>query len=381
MVLFVVFALRRRRQRLQRERDAEIAAGLAAAAMSQRFTEDGDHPVVMRSVPSSRLAMRRSPLPDDEDDDERIVYSASGAPIRFSNPNMMPMAITRDTAYPVSPARYGALGVPNSRTPSPSKDPFANPIAIVEPASPVANANSGWSSHGAFFGQRSGSVSPVPTTSAPPSAHHGTNFGAATSTGHAPSSYHTVPPYRPPTASSTKDGSSGSGGTTSVPSTIQPMALASRSNIDRSSSPALSGMYPPEYEQFASVENGGANDVGYAYEPEPVQHARQITAGFDSTSLPRQSTEDAYSGIRSPFSSGLERAASVGSRSMYSQEGSAEWDEHDRMPRDDPRLDPLMRMRGGLVSAASMGQTDHLDYMRRVQVSFVWLEMMRADDI
>ncbi|CCA72299.1 related to proteophosphoglycan ppg1-Leishmania major [Serendipita indica DSM 11827] len=380
MILFVVFALRRRRQRLQRERDAEIAAGLAAAA--QRFTDDGDHPVVMRSVPSSRLAMRRSPLPDDEDDDERIVYSSTGAPIMYSNPHMMPMAITRDTAYPVSPARYGALGggANRSRTPSPSKDPFANPIAIIEPASPVANANSGWSSHGGFHGQRSQSVSPVPTMSAPASAHHGTNFGAATSIGHAPSSYHTVPPYRPPTASSGKDGSSGSGGSTSVPGTIQPpVPTTSRSNLDRSSSPALSSMYPPEYEQFASVENGSGNEVGYAYEPEPVQHSRQITAGlsvlapagFDQSSLPvvrLSNDDDAYSGIRSPLSGAdLGRTASVGSRSMYSQDASAEWDEHERMPREDPRLDPLMRMHGGLVSAASMGQTDHLDYMRRVQ--------------
>jgi hypothetical protein len=60
---------------------------------------------------------------------------------------------------------------------------------------------------------------------------------------------------------------------------------------------------------------------------------------------------------------------STKSRSIYSQDASTEWEEHERTTGQDSRLDPLMRMKGGIISQASMGPRDHEDYMRRVGVS------------
>jgi hypothetical protein len=342
IVLFVIFALRRRRHRFQTERDAEIAAGLAAAVSNQRFADDEDHPVVMRSVPS---AMRgRSPWLDDDDDD-RLVYNTATGPVMYSNlsgvgPPTQSMPIISEVAYPLTAAHYIHART-NSGSPSPRRDSMGLPITSLETVSPTGN-----SGHGglAYLGRES--TSPVPTTSAPASVNHGTVT-------HAPSSHGG---HRPP-ASAGKDGSgngtgSGSGGTS------QPSLMTATPAHRRASSSRLEDMYPPEYEQFSGPSSSAAV-MGYAYEPEPVPHEHQITTNLREVRGPQE-------GLRSPLSADI--AASVASRSMYSHDGE-EWDEEGNvMPREDSRLDPVMRITGGLASAASVGPRDHEDYTRRVVV-------------
>ncbi|KAG8829017.1 hypothetical protein FRC17_007193 [Serendipita sp. 399] len=384
MVLFVVFALRRRRRRIKQQHEAEAAANLAAANANQRFGDDEDHPVVMRSVPSSRLGMRgRSPWPDD--DDEEMGYAAGGKPVTnfanlyandsnpnpFTNPGFVAMPISQKTGqtYPITPGRYDLLAREmTSRTPSPVK---TDPSAM----------------------NHSNLIVPIP-----------------------PSAYNPRSLSRNGNGDSSGSGSgSGSRGTL-IPSTLHPTGSGNRNSNGhgrevgsaRSGSPALSSVYPPEYEQYASVEDGSGRSshgpvgsgagfgVGMAYEPDPVHYNRQITAGlglgYSQTSFgpPRTSEDIEEDDARTPLTGGRNagtssvvpsrvggqneagdagKAASIASRSVYSQDVSGEdydgWDE-DHQPREDPRLEPLMRMRSGLLSAASMGQTDHLDYMRRV---------------
>ncbi|KAG8849068.1 hypothetical protein FRC20_002393 [Serendipita sp. 405] len=365
MVLFVVFALRRRRRRIQKQREAEAAAIEAAANANQRFGDDEDHPVVLRSVPSSRLGMRgRSPLMDE--DEEEMGYAGGMKPVvsfgsannPFIQPSFVPMPLSQHGhAYPSTPSRYDPVGRrSSSRTPSPVKtDPSA-------------------SNHGGLR---------IP-----------------------PSAYNPRPILKNGNGDSSGSASgSGSGGTL-LPGNLHPTGSGGRNSNGReggsrrSGSPAMSSMYPPEYEQFASVEDGsggpGSSRVGLAYEPEPVHYDRQITAGlslgYSQTSFghPRTSEDQEEVDVRTPLTGGriagsssmgahgvrdeaegAGRAMSVASRSVYSQDVSGEdydgWDEdHRRLnQREDPRLDPLMRMRSGLLSAVSMGQTDHLDYMRR----------------
>ena len=355
IVLFVIFALRRRRFRVQNERDAEIAAGLAAAVSNQRFGDDEDHPVVMRNVPSALRG--RSPWPEDEDDD-RLVYGSSSAPYMYSNlrgvgPPTQNMIIAPEAAYPATPGRY-ALARTASESPSPKRESQGLPTTNFEPASPTAN--SGWSSHpeAAYLGRRSDSVSPAPTHSAPASAYHGTR-DHGTSVGHAPPSSYA---HRPP-PSVGKDGSgSGSGGTSA------PSLTTAGGRTQRASSPTLGDIYPPEYEHFSRPTSSAAQvvsvpQVGFAYEPSPVLHNHQIITDLSEV-------QGAYDGMRSPFSADLGNM-SVGSRSMYSREDESEDGDH-VAPREDSRLDPVMRMRDGLASAASVGPRDHEDYMRRVVV-------------
>jgi hypothetical protein len=419
---------------MRNDRDAEIAAGLAAAAASNnRFTDDDDHPVVMRSVPSALRG--RSPFLDEEDED-RLIYEAamaSNAPVMYNNnamghPPMQQMPISSGGYYPASPVPY-ALARSTESSPSPKKDPSALPGtsgAGLDPSSstsPVPRTNSGWSSAyggiGGFFSGRK-SVSPVPTTNA--------GHAPPTSASHAPSSYH-----RPAPSFAHESGSGSGSGGTSVPSlptavpgnaygTPSISAVGGRRSSPNGSAhdsltalrkdspppaPGLEGMYPPEYELYAgSGDERGASaagrysmigsGIGYAYEPEPTRHNHVITAGvpgfdYNSSSNLHQSTTgglgNSYSNvghqpssqqhgghgvrfqvddeIHSPLSGDIGArgrmysTASTASRSLYSQEGSGEW--------EDPRLDPLMRMQGGLVSELSMGPRDHEDYMRRVQ--------------
>jgi len=247
------------------------------------------------------------------------------------------MPITSDIPYPATAARYIHTRS-TSGSPSP-KDEFRNlPTTALEPASPIARSSHG----GAYLGRRSDSVSPVLTASAHTSTHHGT-------ANYVPPSYG----YRP-LASTGRGGSgnSGSGGT-SQPS-LTATAVAPRVSDSR-----LEDIHQPESEQYSRPTSSTAL-MGIAYEPEPVPHERQIVTAL-------RDVQGAYDGIGSPLPEDT-AAMSVGSRSMYSHEDGESYDEADAVPRPDSRLDPLMRMSGGLTSAVSVGPRDDLDYMRRVVV-------------
>lgn len=137
--------------------------------------------------------------------------------------------------------------------------------------------------------------------------------------------------------------------------------MTAGARTQRVSSPTLEDMYPPEYENFSRPASSAAQfvvpQVGYAYEPSPVLHNHQIVADLSEV-------QGAYDGMRSPFSADIANM-SVASRSMYSRDDESEEGDH-VVGREDSRLDPLMRMRDGLASAASVGPRDHEDYMRRV---------------
>ncbi|KIM34572.1 hypothetical protein M408DRAFT_325315 [Serendipita vermifera MAFF 305830] len=274
------------------------------------------------------------------------------------------MIIAPEAAYPATPARY-ALARRDSSSPSPERDLPGLPKTTFEPASPTGNSGGGWSSShhhngsgggGAFASRRSHSVSPIPSipsNSALGSTYHGTREPGGTSVGHAPpSSFSHRQPGKEGNGSMGGTGS-GSGGT-SAPS----LMTAGARGTQRVSSPTLGDMYPPEYEQFSRPASSAAQviepQVGYAYEPEPVLHNHQIVADLAEV-------QGAYDGLRSPFSADI-ATMSVASRSMYSRED----DESEEGHAMDSRLDPLMRMRGGIASAASVGPRDHEDYMRRV---------------
>jgi hypothetical protein len=336
IVLFVIFALRRRKNLVRNERDAEIAAGLAAAASNQRFVDDEDHPVVILGVPS---AMRgRSPPLDDEDD----AYHTPAGPVMYSNytgvgPPTHNMAITSGIDYPLTSVRY-THARSNSDSPSSRKDSMGLPTTSFEPASPTGNPAHGG---GAYLSRDN--TSPTPTISTPAPANHGIGTRAPSSNGG-----HRSPP------SAGKDNGSGSGNGTGSGSggTSQPSLTTATA---RAGSARLEEMHPPEYQQI-SRPNSSAAAVGYAYEPDPVLHEHQITADL-------RRAQSAYDGMRSPLSGDI-AARSDGSRSMYSQDGDGSR-ESDDDGREDSRLDPGMRVTGGL---ASVGPRDHEDYTRRVVV-------------
>lgn len=246
--------------------------------------------------------------------------------------------------FPVTPIVY-APARSSSRSPSPTFDPRGLPSTGTYTALPYLTS------------QRSDSASPTPSATAQTSAFHG-SAPPATSIGHAPSSYgaHQQGSSDKGSAGNGSGGNGSGSGDTAIPSLRTPTP-----HIPRPGSPGLESVYPPAYEQFAGTD---LPRIGLAYEPEPIQHTHQIVAGLTDVEgydmdHPRPSDE----GVSSPFSGDLANA-SVASRSIYSHDGSEDWAEH--AATQDQRIDPLMRMRGGLVSAASVGPRDHEDYMRRV---------------
>lgn len=336
--IFIIFALRRRRKRLQHERDASVGAALTGS----RSPEDG----LNRRSGFSGLR-DRSPWPDEDDDEDEMMYNAATGPVMYSNlgsvgPPTHTMRTSHANPFHTTPVAYTpARG--HSRSPSPKTDPAF--LSSTDRNSGTITTYAGLP----YLHHSSGSVSPDPTNSG--SALHGT-APPPTSNGHAPSAYTygTQPPG--------SIGGSGASGDT--------LATPHMQNLGPPS-PTLERIGPPAYSHSATATKQPSPRIGVAFEPDPVQHNHRITAGFpdvegfDHDAFGRHS-EDA---VASNFSRNL--APSIASRSAYSQDGS-EWDPHQRTPGEDPRVDPLMRMQGGLVSAASVGPRDHEDYMRRVLV-------------
>jgi cbb3-type cytochrome oxidase subunit 3 len=319
IIAFVLFAFRRRRRK-QRDREASIAAALAESSANQRYTPEGIR------------ARTRSPWPDDEDDEDGMMYHTGAAPVMYSNlngvgPPTQNMQTTQTTPFPVAPVAYIPARA-SSRSPSPTLDPMGLPSTGMYTALPHPS-------------RRSDSISPAPSANALTAANHGSGT-LATSMVRNPS----------PGSAGNRSAGNGSGSAeTAVPNAPTPIPPSPHPG-----SPPLENIYPPAYEQFA--EN--SPQIGVAFEPTPVQHNHQITVGlpdvqgYDAT----RASEDAM-GVTN---------ASMASRSIYSQDGSEDWVEHDPARFEDHRIDPMMRMQGALVSAASVGPRDHEDWMRRVMV-------------
>lgn len=293
---------------------------------------------MMRTVPAA-LRGRASWMHDD--DEEQTMYQMPSGPVMYSNyygvgPPTQPMSVIRENPFNPSSAAAAYYVAARSSSDSPSPKQYTDTL----PVAPSAGGSGGSKR------ARSNSVSPAPT-----SANHGNN---TTSLGHAPPSY----TYHTPGSSGNASGSGGSS-MPSLPTVNAP--------VTRQASPPLESMYPASYGNYVGQPT---DDVGYAYEPEPIDHTREIMAGMSG--LPySQSEAQLWSQPQQPRQEHVRFASdiqSTRSRSLYSQDATTEWDEHERETGQDSRLDPLMRMQGGLVSQASMGPRDHEDYMRRVGV-------------
>jgi hypothetical protein len=305
---------------MQRDREASITSVLADPA-NQRYSPE-------RQIGGIRPGARtRSPWPDeDEEDEDGMMYHSGAGPVMYSNlngvgPPTRNMQMAQATPFPITPAVYIPARA-SSRSPSPKLDSVGIPSTGTYTRLP-------------YLDRRSDSVSPVPSANAPTTPNHGS--GAPVPSG---------------SAGNVSAGNGSGSGETAVPNAPTPTHPSPRPG-----SPPLENIYPPAYEQFA----GDSPRIGFAYEPSPVQHTHQITVG-----LPDVQGHDAP---RASEDSGGIVNASEASRSIYSQDDSEDWVGHNpAVFNEDQRIDPVMRIQGGLVSAASVGPRDHEDYMRRVLV-------------
>lgn len=324
IIAFIYFAVFQRRKRRRKEKDEEMAAGAAAAAAldHDRFADDADHPVVR---PRRGTMRTRSPWLDDGDQQMAQV----AGPIMYGGrdpfgdaPNQF-MNISREQPYPSTPHPY-VLASGISDSPSPPNVVYALPPNTGDSAPSPSYA----SAYGGMAPPRSTTPGNASLNS---SGHHGTTTYRPSTIGHPPSSY----TQRHSPAQDSSEGHD--------PSVVDP--FASKADPPEPSR-QLDSIYPPAYQAYAT-------DVGYAYEPDPVEHQHEIMPG-----LPVVNPEGDAAPSPHP-----DHSTSVLTRSIYSQD---DWsDDH-----EDPRLDPIIRLRNGMASEISMGLRDHEDYSRRVMVSF-----------
>lgn len=343
ILVFMIFALRKRRRRRQDERDTEIAAGLAAgASMRDPFGDDNNRAASRAGARTISPEMRaRTPWYDEED--AAIYATQFGATPPPGDPSqVMPVVLNSDG----SPQYTHPYALASRDTPTPNTGTAALPTYLP----------------GVY--NRAASASPSPQTSRGPDSALGHGSTRPPPSAFAPTALPTGGAYS----------SEGSAGTEGVDGKSSSNHSHGHNYIDQYG--ALTPLDPRGTNPFreSSGSSTGTPALGYAYEPEPTVWDHRVISpsslGHDSPSPYTQAFETQRL-VPPPIT----RAnTDFSAESVYTLDGWGTDDDASRrpLPADDPRMDPTlgMRLRGGLASQHSFGPRDHEDYTRRLDVSF-----------